>query len=481
MIRATRRAAAAACLLISSLATAAGPPVDLARASGNLSEALRIRTVVVGGEGAARETVEAFRSFLERSYPAAHGVLRRETTPADGTLYTWPGRNPAAAPILLAAHLDVVPAEARDDVPWRHPAFAGVIAKGAVWGRGAIDMKGQLVAIFEALELLAGQGYAPERTILIALGADEEGDGRSAQAIAALLRARGTRAEFVLDEGPMVVDPFPLTGRRAAFIGTAEKGFGTLLVRAAGTGGHSSVPPRRPALVQLSRALLALDRMPLERRLDRHSRAMLAALAPDTRGLQRVAADNLWLFGPIVRGRILKEDAGRALLGTTLAPTMASGSTAENQLPSIATAHVNVRIHPRDAPAQLLAKARLAVAGIPGVTVDWSAPPRPASRYSDLDAEAYRLIRRHVGTLAGENVPVVPILVFGGTDARFYADVADNAYRFQPYILSEQELARIHGADEHLSLANLERAIRFFHGFIGDAAGPRAAAAPQPQ
>lgn len=445
--------------------------IDVTAAGERLGEAIRIPTVARGNDAAPLESVERFRVFLAQRYPAAHRVLTRETTDARGTLYTWAGRNPQAAPILLLAHLDTVPAEEQGDATWERPAFSGVVADGAVWGRGAIDMKGQLISQFEALELLAANGFVPERTILLAIGADEETEGHSAQSIAALLQSRGVRAEFILDEGPVVVDPFELTERRAAFIGIVEKGYGTLLVTATDSGGHSSVPSRRPALHRLSEAIIAIGSMRVDRPLDAHARAMLRALAPDMSGTERFAVKNLWLLGPIVRGRLLREDAGRALLGTTFAPTMVAGSTAENQLPSVATAHINVRIHPNDTPESILADAQRAIERIGNVSVRWNALPRPASAYADTRAPSYQLVSRRVGDLAGPGVPVVPILVFGATDARFYDAISANIYRFQPYVLTQQELSQIHGANEHLSLANLERAILFFYRLIGEAAG----------
>ena len=286
-----------------------GAPVDVARAGRHLSEALQIRTVAQGEHGASAETVQAFRAFLERRYPAAHRVMSRDFTPNDGTLYTWRGRDARAAPILLIAHLDVVPAEEQGDVRWQHPAFAGTIADGAVWGRGAIDMKGQLIGIFEAIEMLAEQGYVPERTILVGLSTGEEAAGRSAESIASLMASRGLRPDFVLDEGPVVVDPFEMTDRRAAFIGVAEKGYGTLLVTPPAGAASSSASPGRRRCSGCHRRSSRSIICGLMDQLDAHARAMLAALAPN------LAAWSVWRstiygFRADRQGAPVREDAG---------------------------------------------------------------------------------------------------------------------------------------------------------------------------
>ena len=443
----------------------------MASAAQHLSQAIQIRTVSYEDvPSPAPESLAAFASFLETTYPTAHQVMTRTEVDSHALLFTWPGSDPQAKPIILLAHMDVVPAEEQGDIRWQHPAFSGLIADGRIYGRGSIDMKGQLISLFEAVETLAKSGFKPRRTIYIGLGSNEETDGRGAQAIASLLRAQKVHAEFVLDEGPVVLDPFELTNKRAAFIGVAEKGYGTLVVTASDTGGHSSVPGFDPALVRLSKAIVAIDHMPIRTGFTPTDRQMLSAVAPDMAGIRKFAINNLWLFGPLVKAQINAIPAGRALLGTTVAPTMALGSTKENELPSQATAKINVRIHPRDTAEALLTEARASVRGLKDVTVDWESPPNPPTPYASTQSDAYRLLVKHVHDLAGPTVPVAPVLVFGGTDSRYYADLVDDTYRFQPYILTEAEAGTIHGHDEYLSETNLQGAIRFFHGFIQDAA-----------
>lgn len=116
-----------------------------------------------------------------------------------------------------------------------------------VWGRGAWDDKGNLISQMEAIELLAASGFKPRRTIHLAFGADEEvGGERGAKQIAALLKSRGERLDFVIDEGLLITEGvLPGLTKPAALIGVAEKGFLSVQLKVGATPGHSSMPPRK--------------------------------------------------------------------------------------------------------------------------------------------------------------------------------------------------------------------------------------------
>ena len=162
-------------------------------------------------------------------------------------------------PILLMAHQDVVPVNMGTESDWTGAPFAGEIIDGFVYGRGAIDDKGNLVALMEAADALAASGFQPKRTVLFMFGHDEEVLGSGAEAGVALLKSRGIEPEMVLDEGFMIIDPSPLSGKPMGIIGIAEKGYVTIEVTAIAQGGHSSTPPRNSANVNLATAILALE------------------------------------------------------------------------------------------------------------------------------------------------------------------------------------------------------------------------------
>jgi carboxypeptidase PM20D1 len=442
--------------------------VDVDGAARHLGEAVRFRTVS-HQDPAADERVEwdRLQAWLLATYPAAHAAMNREVIAERTLLYTWPGREPALAPVILMAHQDVVPAAEETAAQWRHPPFSGELADGAVWGRGTIDDKGSLVALFEALDALAASGFRPRRTLLLVSGADEEVGGTGARAVAAALAVRGVRAEFVLDEGLIILDRHPVTRAPAALIGVAEKGYGTLEVVARAAGGHSSMPPDETADLTLAKALVAISRAKPPLRLAGPTEAMLQTLAPDSPPLIRMAIANEWLFAPLLLRALGATPAGTAMLRTTMAPTMLAGSPKENVLPERASVAINYRLFPGDRSADIAAAARRAVGELP-VEINWLRPPIEASPVSSTSSRGWALLAALAG--ADAHGPVAPALFIGGTDSLSMQSVAADVYRFQPITLGDDELAMIHGTNEHMSIANFGRAIAFYSRLIQAAA-----------
>lgn len=451
-----------------ALPNTANYQLDVDTAAQHLSEAVRFNTVSLVNPTDDHSNFQRFQAWMITTYPAFHAIAKRELINGLGLLYTWQGSDAGQPPILLLAHQDTVPAPPDTRSAWRVDPFAGEIRDGAVWGRGAIDDKASLVALLEAADLLARSGKQPKRTIMLAFGFDEEigGEGGARQ-IAAALQRRGVHAWFVLDEGLAAITAHPLTGGPASLIGIAEKGFATMRVRAVGQPGHSSIPPRETAVSLLAEAVTRIHGMPIQRSLEGGGPAMqmMRALAPHLSFMNRMALANEWLFAPLLRQKLASSAPAQALLGTTVAPTVISGGSRANVLPAEATALINFRIHPRDTAARLLASARAAVANLHGVSVDWAEPPKDASVVSSTASTSYALIAA-LSHQVLPNAPVAPGLVLGGTDSREYSDVADNVYRFQPLLLSNEELESVHGVNERLTLANLERMIRFYAGLM---------------
>lgn len=437
--------------------------IDEAGAAERLAEAIRFRTVSLVEATDSPAPFQQFHSWMLERYPSFHAAARREVIGDLSLLYTWEGSDPAQPPLLLLAHQDVVPVSDDTRPSWSVDPFEGVIRDDAVWGRGAIDDKGSMVAILEAAEFLAAQGRRPTRTIIFAFGHDEEigGDDGAIQ-MAALLAERGVRAWFAIDEGSAVLARHPLTGAPAAMIGISEKGFATMRIRAVGQPGHSSMPPRETAVSLLAEAIERVHGMPIDRRLEGGpALAMMRALAPELSLTNRMAVSNEWLFAPLLRQRMADNAPAQALMGTTVAPTMVSGGVRPNVLPAEATAMINLRIHPRDTSADLLRRARMAVADLEGVTVEWAEEPRDASPISSTTSSSYALIAALAGSSL-DGAPVAPGLVIAGTDSRHYGEVAENVYRFQPIVLDAESLETIHGIDERVSIENLDRMIRFY-------------------
>ena len=435
----------------------------------HLAEAIRFATV-------SHESLEEFdpapfaalHAWLERTYPRAHAALRREKVGAASLLYTWPGSDASLAPFLVTSHLDVVPVS--DPETWTHPPFDGVIADGFVWGRGTLDDKAGVVATMEALERLAAEGFAPRRTLVVAFGHDEEvGGDQGAGAMTRLLADRGVRFWFSLDEGMAIVEPgdASLADVPLALIGVAEKGFLTLRLTARAPGGHSSVPPPSTAIGRLARALVRVEESPLPARTGGVVSEMLRAVAPHTTGLRRVVLAWPGLFGPLIRAELEEEPSTNAMVRTTTAITMIEGGVKANVLPREASARVNFRLLPGDESDEVIEHVRRAIDD-PEIEIDVETA-NEASPVADPKSDAFALLAEVVKEGAPDAV-VAPALVLGGTDTAHYGKISDNGFRFLPVRFRTEDLERVHGRDERISIENTRAAADFFERLLRRAA-----------
>lgn len=454
----------------SDVRLAATPRYDLAAAIAHLSAAAQIRTIS-HQDPADNDVAEWDRlhAWLAATYPATHRAMARTILPNRTLIYHWPGSDAALAPIIVMAHQDVVPVTEGTEGDWKYPPFAGTIAEQAVWGRGTVDDKGSLVALFEAIEALAGQGFQPKRGVYLVSGHDEEVGGSGAVAAAAKLKSEGVKAIFTLDEGSVVLTDTPVINSPAIMIGIAEKGYATLKVTAEAPGGHSSMPPAETGVGTLARAITAITEKPFPLSIRGPGAAMLEALAAEKGGTTKMAVANQWLFGPILKRQVAATPSTAAAFHTTIAPTMLEGSPKENVLPQTANALINYRIAPWNRSADIMARAKDAVGDLP-VELAWVKPPREPSRVSSTSSQGWKWIAATARADAPGAV-LSPILVVGGTDSRSMEPVSEDVYRFMPMHFSLKETAMIHGTNEHMKIDSFKRMIDFYARLIATSAG----------
>jgi carboxypeptidase PM20D1 len=437
------------------------PAIDVDRVADDLAAAVAVPTVSLpsGGEP---EHFARLREVLRARFPRVHETLALELVGEHAMLFHWRGRDPSRAPIILTAHLDVVPVEPGTEDDWSEPPFSGARSGGFVWGRGALDDKLGVVGILSACERLIEDGFVPGRDVWLAFGHDEEvGGPEGAVKLAARLAALGVHAELLLDEGGAVVEgALPGITRPVALVGIAEKGLASFELVATGEGGHSSMPKRDGAIARLSRALVRLDEHPMPSDLRGPSRAMIDRLTPELGFGPRLALANLWLLEPAVRWALSKSPASDAIIRTTTAPTVLAAGSADNVLAAHARAVVNFRILPGETVADVEAHVRDVIdddaIDVRCTSHCWD--PSPTSR---IDSEAFAAIERVI-LWTWPDAVVSPSLVVGATDARHYVAVADDVYRFLPMRLGELDRARLHGTDERIAEADLGAALRFY-------------------
>lgn len=412
------------------------------------------------------EAFAAFHAALERLYPLVHSRLEREVVAGRSLLYRWAGTTDAA-PLVLLAHQDVVPVEGQQ---WRHPPFsAEIVGEGAdrtIHARGAIDDKGALVAIFEAVEQALADGVVPRTDIWLALGHDEETRGTGAQAMAALLAARGVRPALVLDEGGAVVEgAVPGVAAPTAMIGVAERGVATFDLVTREAGGHASTPPAMPATARLARAVDRLRRRPFPLRLAPPVRAMLATAAAHAAPPLGTVFRHGRVTAPLLTRALARVGPEtNALVRTTAVVTRLEGAAGDNVMATVARAGVNVRLLTGDTLADVAIHLRRAVADpLVDIELRHGGEPSPVSPWR---GEAWRRLSATVSATLGHDVVALPYLQLGASDSRFYTGLTDAVYRFAPFHLTRAERDALHAPNERIRVDVWLRGIRFYRALL---------------
>lgn len=426
-----------------------------------LQALIRIPTVS-GGEQRDAAAFDRFLDELARLFPLLHERLEWTRVAEHGLLFRWPGRA-GDRPVVLMAHLDVVPVDY--DATWTHPPFAGVVADGIAYGRGTLDDKGSLAAICEAVEQHLAAGFVPAQDVWLSFGCDEEISGVAAPEAVAVLRERGVRPWFIVDEGGAVAaEAFPGVRRPVAVIGVTEKGTTGIELTVEGRGGHASTPARNGPTARLARAITRIDKAPFPASLPAPTLELLSRMAPHLPpGLRQLMsrADSL---GPLLtRALIAAGPESAAMTRTTIAVTTLSGSPAHNVIASTAKAGLNVRVMLGDTVADVVEHLRRVI-GDKQVRIDVT-DPGEASPLSPYDDEAFALLTETTEAVFPDAI-VSPYVVMAATDSRFFTAICERVYRFAPFRMSKAQRESIHSYDEQLGVEDYLDGIRWYHRLI---------------
>lgn len=398
-----------------------------------------------------------FKTLLKTQYPLINGVCDYEEIGERGVLYRWKGKNPTEA-VVLMSHYDVVPV---NEELWTKPPFDGVYSDGAVWGRGTLDTKGTLLAIMESVEYLIDYAYQPECDIYLAFAGDEEISGMSAPLIVQTLKKRGIRPKLVLDEGGAVVENiFPGVTKPCALVGVGEKGYMDVTLEISGKGGHSSAPPARTLVGELSTAIVKLEKSPFRAVFTPAVKEMFETLGRHSNFMYRLIFANLWCFAPTLKW-LLRRQGGEmnAMIRTTIAPTKMQGSSAFNVMPPKASVGLNLRLLGTDTIESAL--------GYLQDVIDYSqiklnvVESRNASPFASTKSESWQIVKDTIEA-TWDDVIVSPYLMLAASDSRHYCEISDHVLRFSAMTLSKEERGLIHGNDERIMVSALMEAVSFY-------------------
>ena len=436
------------------------PDPDRAKAyAETLARMVRYETVSVPGED-QREKFSGFHRLLEELFPLVHSHL--EKTEIDGNLlFHWKG-SANDRPLVLMSHQDVVPAEGG----WSHAPFSGDIADGKVWGRGSSDTKCSVFAFFRAAEELLEEGFVPAQDVYLSSSCTEEWAGPGCKKLVDALKGRGVRPWLVCDEGGgIITDPIAGIPGNFAMMGVFEKGKGDVRFTARSSGGHASAPPSGSPIPRLAAFVARVEkRSPFRKRFTPEVEAMFRQLSPYASFGLRLLFGNIWLFGPLLKLVMPKLSAqAGALLRTTVAFTMQSGSEACNVLPQEASVWANMRFIPHQGMEESLEIIRKLAK-----KYDLDTEVLAASDYTaatDIHGEGWKYAVSVVEkTFPG--LPACPYVMTGATDARFYQEICDNVIRFAPVIYGPEQMKGMHGVNENIAYDCLPGAVDFYKNMI---------------
>ncbi|XP_029428786.1 N-fatty-acyl-amino acid synthase/hydrolase PM20D1-like [Rhinatrema bivittatum] len=429
-----------------------------------LRGAIRIPTVSFSPGKVATSAMEEFSAYIRKVFPGvfSSSFVQHEVIGGYSHLFTVQGSDPHLQPYVLLAHLDVVPAS---DEGWEVPPFSAQERDGFLYGRGTLDDKNAAIGILQALEFLLKRQYRPVRSFYIGIGHDEEVSGNDgARKIAAKLERAGVRLSFVSDEGLAVLEGVVKgISEPVALVGTTEKGAITLTLTVHSEPGHSSFPPKETSIGILAAAVSRLEQNPMPSLFGKGPELVtFEQLATQFAFPLNVVMGNLWLFAPVV-GRVLeREPSTSALVRTTTALTLFHAGVKANVIPPFANATVNFRIHPAQTVEEVLELVRATVADERvKLNVQDAFDPLPVSPY-DEDSFGFQIIRRTIHEVFSEVSMVAPGVCIGNTDSRHFVNLTDSIYRFSPIWLKREDLGRIHGLNERISLEMYERGVQFY-------------------
>jgi carboxypeptidase PM20D1 len=306
------------------------------------------------------------------------------------------------------------------------------------------------------------QNFQPERTIYFVFGHDEEVSGtKGALPISQLMEKRGIRAEFVMDEGGMVMRKAPGGIQKpVALMATAEKGYLSIELSVEMPGGHSSIPADETALDVLTRAVVRLRQSPMPQRSTQPMRDFMDNIGAEMSFGKKFFFANRWLTEPLLIRLMSKDPKIAAMFRSTVVPTVFSSGIKDNVIPSIAKATINFRILPGDSSTTVLAHARKAIDDerVKFSTIGIVTEP---SGISNVQSFGFRKIAQ----MAQQNFDgalVIPFLMVGGTDSKYFEKISDNIIKFSPMI----DPIGFHAVNERVSVDSYQRALSFYDNLL---------------
>jgi acetylornithine deacetylase/succinyl-diaminopimelate desuccinylase-like protein len=427
-------------------------PVDVTAETTDLLQVLIRNACVNTGRvesGAEFRSVDVLEGYLGTS---GFEVERYEPQPGRTSLVTRiEGSDPEAPSLLLMGHTDVVPVNPDG---WSRDPFGGELLDGFVWGRGAVDMLNITASQAVAMKHLAESGFTPRGTLIYLAVADEEALGTWGAEWLVDHERDAVYADYVLTESGGYQIPVG-EGVRLPVL-TAEKGTFWSKLRVRGTPGHGSQPFRTDnAIVTAAEVVRRLNEYrPDPNFHDVWHRFVKGMDYPPE--LERALLDADELPGVLVELPLGMSRVAHACTHTTFAPTVVHGGTKTNMIPDLVELEVDIRTLPGETGEEVVAQLREALGDLADyVEVESNDDP---STESPIDTPLWDSLSRVTERLVPES-GLVPFLMVGGTDSRFFRRAGSVGYGFALFsrrVTFEDYATMFHGNNERVDVASLE-------------------------
>jgi acetylornithine deacetylase/succinyl-diaminopimelate desuccinylase-like protein len=379
--------------------------------------------------------------------------------------------NGSKRPVLLAAHADVVGVEREK---WSMDPFGGVVRDGQVYGRGAIDFKGGLAVFARAVMMLAENKVPLARDVIFLAEADEEAQPYNTTWLAERAWPK-IDCEFALNEGGWIIKDD--NGRvKYVSISTADKVSLSVMLTARGTSTHSSMPRTDSAIYALARAMARLSEHRTALRLIPSTREFLSALAKTTGEplaghLRTLAASGDQAALAAADRAVGHDPLLHAVIRNTIAPVIVNAGFRSNVIPGSAEATINIRLIPGTDANEVVREIQQAI-GDPTVEVQLQRPSTGpvGNQPSSIETDLYRALQRNAQTIFA-GAEVTPYLFHAGTDAGAWRTRGIPVYGIYPYPITANELTRMHGNDETVSVESLRQGTDMIYRTLVEVAG----------
>jgi len=374
--------------------------------------------------------------------------------------------NPTGRPVMMMGHIDVVTVEREK---WERDPFGGEIIDGYIWGRGALDMKGQVAAELAAFLALKRSGIALTRDVLFVAFADEEAGGAFGADYVWKHHQDLLDAEFAVNEGGG--SPIEIAGHRFYSCQVGEKGGTRLKMTVRGEPGHASVPMPDTAMAKLAEAMRRLHAWEPRTRITASVRLMLQGVADAVGGeaadqIHALLAQDAPSWAEIAQLPWPEADKPslRAVTRNTAVPTIIHGGRQINVIPSEVVVEIDGRILPGVAPEDFLAEAREAIGDI--ADVEFLYDTQESGIEADPESDFFEAIKATMTGLDPEGT-VIPTLISGGTDAGLIPGV--KVYGFFPSLPTERIPlydTLVHGHNERVHVDDIGYGTRFMYDLM---------------